>query len=82
MREFLAIGSWAVLAVALWVLAYVWPLIGHIVIPAGAIVWAFAALWIGGGVVQEARSSLRMRRYERRAQAYGTLRATEPQDGE
>jgi hypothetical protein len=46
-------------------MAYQWPVVGHVLIPIGAIVMAFVALFLSEGVVQEVRSTIRMRRYER-----------------
>lgn len=65
MRDLLAVGSWVALAVAMWVMAYVWPPLGHVLVPIGAIVTSCTVLFLGAGIAQEVRGASRMRQYER-----------------
>ncbi|WP_433235394.1 hypothetical protein ACQPYK_25265 [Streptosporangium sp. CA-135522] len=66
MKTQLGLVVWFALAVALWVSSYVWPLVGHVLVPVGAVGVAFTALFIGEGVIRDVHGTIRMRLYERR----------------
>ena len=82
MRPVLVLALWAALTVAAWVAAYAWSLLGHLLIPIGAVVMASAVMFVAEGVVQEIRLARLARRYERQRQAFLTNRdRSEREDG-
>ncbi|MEQ4726250.1 hypothetical protein [Nonomuraea sp. B19D2] len=82
MRQLLAVASRLALTVALSVMAYAWPLLGHVLAPIGAVVMASVVVYLGEGVVQEVRGVIRMRRYERRRAAWLARRKRQEASGE
>lgn len=83
MRELLALTWWFALTVTLWFMAYAWPLVGHALVLLGAIGMAFVVLFLGEGVIQEVRGTIRSRRYERqRAEWLAQRTRFERKDGE
>ncbi|QFY09601.1 hypothetical protein GBF35_25735 [Nonomuraea phyllanthi] len=82
MRERLIVASWSALAVTLWVMAYVWPLVAYVLIPFGAVAMAFVVLFLGEGVIREVRGTIRMRLYERRRAEWLARRKRQEASGE
>ncbi|GGO63081.1 hypothetical protein GCM10012289_09170 [Nonomuraea cavernae] len=79
----MVLAAWVAITVLVWIMAYVWPLLGHLLVPLGATSMAFAVLVVGEGVAQEVRLTIRMRRYERQREAFLAHRKRfERKDGE
>lgn len=66
MKVQLGLVVWFALAIALVVLSHVWPPARYVLVSVGAISVAFTGLFVGWGVIQDVRSTVRMRRYEQR----------------
>ncbi|MEU8195277.1 hypothetical protein AB0C10_16000 [Microbispora amethystogenes] len=65
MKPYMALAVLVGTFLGLTVAGFAWPIVGWVLIPFGAGLFAFLVLFLGEGLVDEIRLSARMRAYER-----------------